>query len=324
MKPLKHPARHYIYYLFSKRSYDAATILAVLEDLDLPVPPENHPDWRTDRELFREEIKQAQRNFSQSFPKGYNPHDLKHKPTADFLRKHRIYDLWANDSFVAKATDLLLSPHMRRMAEIMLLGPLDTPGIARRIRDQFGLTDAEVNGRVVQCFAHYYWNYDILSRDEWAFVLQWRAAQRQKRITNGDKVFLVGGNDVTDYTFALNLPRNAMGIAMTVFAATGQAEALKESVMFRSLRDTALLEFMKAAITIPRSGIGKSQAMQLLMSQVVSAQEQLDMRRGASAELMDELHKIETDYDRGKLATVHQLPVVRHNVIEADIVKEQA
>lgn len=322
MKPLRHPARYYIYYLFSKRTVDSNTIVQTLDDLDLLVPPKDHPDWKEDHKLFVAEIKAAQLALSTTFPANYNPHDLKHKPTVEFLRRHQILDMWSRDKFVAGASEILIDPHLRRMVEVMLLGPLDATSIAKRVRDRFELDEVQMNARVIQSYAHYYWDHRAMNREQWKYVLNWRAAKNQKRISNGEKTFLVGGEDVTDLQLALGAPRTSAGAALTIYAATGSSESLKESTMFRTLRDFSLIEFMKTYITMQRSGIQKAQAMQQLMSQIVSAQEQLDMRRGASAELMEEFQKIETDYDRGKLATVHQLPVSR--VIDAEIVKDTA
>jgi hypothetical protein len=42
-----------------------------------------------------------------------------------------------------------------------------------------------------------------------------------------------------------------------------------------------------------------------------TATEELDKHRGASAELLDELRKMQPVYDRSSVATIHDLPISR-------------
>ena len=78
--------------------------------------------------------------------------------------------------------------------------------------------------------------------------------------------------------------------------------------MFRYVRDCCFMEFIKVAAT-KYPGMGKSTAMQQLVASLISAQEQVDMRRGGSAELLDELRRMETRYDSRRLTTAEELPL---------------
>ena len=78
--------------------------------------------------------------------------------------------------------------------------------------------------------------------------------------------------------------------------------------MFRYIRDCCFMEFIK--VTSARApGMGKSNAMSGLVSSLIAAQEQVDMRRGGSAELLDELRRMETRYDERRLTAAAELPL---------------
>lgn len=282
---LGHPARYFIFYLLSKRQYTCAGVIAQLMKQNMPLPSDEK-----DLERFTSSIRDAQK--SMVFPPNFDPRDLKHVPSMMWLRQHRIYDIWAGEPEVTYAIDLLDQPSIRRELEVMLLGPLKFADIATRLADLHGLDSSVMNVSTVRYYAHYFWNTEALSMQQWPKML--------KNIPESE-----------DYFAVFSAPRSQVGAAMSVYVATrGGSGIPKEHVMFRYLRDCCFMEFIKVAAT--RSpGMGKATAMQQLVSSLIAAQEQVDMRRGGSAELLDELRRMETRYDDRRLTTAEELPLHR-------------
>lgn len=282
---IEHPARYYIYYLFSQRRYRAHEVVAFLRRQNMPVPQEEGL-----LQIFIETLAKVQAELV--FPPNFDPTRCKtHEPTAQWLREHRIYDMWAGEPNVMFAFDILDMPAIRRSLEIMLLGPLALPAIARRLADVHGLDPDVLNVGTVRYFAHYFWNMECVSAIKQPVIL------RQMQ------------GDSEDYFAVYNAPRSQIGASMSLYIATrGGSGVPKEAEMFKYMRDCSFMEFIKTAAT-RYPGMGKATAMQALMTCVISTQEQVDMRRGGSAELLDHMRRLQTRYDERKLTTVSDLPL---------------
>lgn len=195
---------------------------------------------------------------------------------------------------VRAAYDYLLDPQVSRMLMVLLLGPISYSAIAHRVGKHFGLDHMVMNPKVVRFFAHYFWNHDLLNTAKWRVLLRdWMLY------------------DTTDMTMAVSAPRSNVGAALTIcMADQGVSESLKEVVAYRYVRDAAFMEFAKATTSL-YTGMNKSIAMSTLVDAMVKGQEQLDQRRGGSAELLEELRRIEATYDASKLTTIKELPLER-------------
>jgi hypothetical protein len=110
-----------------------------------------------------------------------------------------------------------------------------------------------------------------------------------------------------DYMMALTATNDAAGAAITLMAA-GAPGSLSNVVVFQAMRDNFFRMFMEHSLQ-DRPSLARTQGAYFAYQGVRDSEEQLDKFRGASAELLDELHKIETIYDRRKLTTVNELPL---------------
>jgi hypothetical protein len=286
IEELEHPARYYVYYLFSQRRYRTHEIIAMLRRQNMPVPAEE-----AKYAIFEDTLKRLQSALV--FPPNFDPTRYNaHAPTAEWLRKYRIYDMWAREPNVTYAFDILDIPSVRRSLEIMLLGPLSLPDIARRLSAVHGIDPSILNVGTVRYYAHYFWNMECVPLPKQPEIL------RQMQ-----------GVDNEDYFAAYNSPRSQVGASMSLYIATrGGSGVPKEAEMFKYMRDCSFMEFIKTVAT-RYPGMNKATAMQALLSSVIAAQEQVDMRRGGSAELMDHLRRLETRYDERSLTTAADLPL---------------
>lgn len=299
MIDIEHPARFYILYLLSRRQYRVQDILIELLRQNFPIPREEY-EYAT----FQRQILAAQQQLQ--FPAGYNPRKRDHAATAAWLQHHRIFDMWAMGPDIVSACDILDQPSLRREVEIMLLGPLRYGDIAKRIAALHGFDPAVMNAAVIRNYSHYFWNMEALSMQKWPSLLY-------------------GMPSADDYVAVLAAPRSQVGAALSVYVATrGGSGIPKETVMFRHVRDSCFMEFIKVTAT-RYPGMQKSTAMQGLVSSLIQAQEQVDMRRGGSAELLDELRRMETRFDERKLTSAEELPLYSLPAdVEADLEKENA
>jgi len=294
---LEHPARYYIFFLLSRRRYTWKEILAQMVRQNMPVPRDSRGF-----DEFTAALQQAQ--LEMQFPANFDPKNSSHVPSAKWLQQHRILDAWAEEPEVSYAFDLLDQPSIRRELEIMLLGPLNYIDIASRLASLHGLDPAVMNVATVRYYSHYFWNIDAVSAQKWPAVIASIAASE-------------------DYGAVFAAPRSQVGAAMSVYIATrGGSGIPKEQVMFRYVRDCCFMEFIKVAAT-KAPGMGKANAMQGLVNSLIAAQEQVDMRRGGSAELLDELHRMEQRFDDRRLTTVAELPL-HHLPMEQEHEKENA
>lgn len=291
---IKHPAKYYILYLLSKRSLGPQEIVDKLSKLGFPLP-------LTDSQilLFAGSISAEARDLV--FPPGYNPRGYKkHKPTEEFLRQNNILDLWTKDPYVLSAIKVLKTPNLRRMLEVMLLGPLRYEDISNRAIQRFGLGRKEMNARVVREFAHYFWNYDALNRGEWLEILRSWYPQISE----------YGDTTSMELQASFNAPRNTAGAALTLWLAdSGAGEPMKETTMFKLTRDISFWGFMQQAFNGRPMTESKSKSLQALLDSTIRSQEQLDQRRGGSAEVLEELRRFETIYDSGKLTAINEIPL---------------
>lgn len=305
---LRHPSRHYIYYLFSRRAFDVATIIAKLEDLRLPVPYQGSDGEESLKKFASALLSERER---MEFPPNYSPLRLNDETRA-FLKSWRIYDIWAGAEHVKRALDLLDEPQPRRMVEVLLLGPLSIPDIAYRVRRRFGLPEERMNTQVVRSYMHYFWDYGALTPVEW------------KELTFKG---MTGFNH--DYRLALDAPRTPAGAGLAIAAADrGGGASLSPVEMYTTIRDSGFRMFMEHVINGKPGDMFRTQGAMHALSIVTQAEVELDKHRGGSAELLEELNKIETVYDTERIRSAKELPSVRESLpsvidVEGEVLEEE-
>lgn len=285
---LHHPARHYIHYLLSRRTLSIRNLLEHLGDLNFPLPQE-----RAGIEDLVGDLQRLQKDMK--IPAGFNPTDPNPNPaTAAFFERWKVGAMWRRDPFVKHATDALMEPHIRRSLEVMLLGPLNVAAIANRLVDRWSMSPDVMNARVIREFSHYYWLYSSMNVSQW----------RNFFFTHYPK------GDHSDLLMALNAPRTGAGAALTLAVSDRGADSLSSADAYNAFRNTAFVMYMQHA-TMERPSLARTQGAFFALQTFRMAEEELDKTRGASAELLEELRKMETVYDRGRVLTIREVPVLR-------------
>lgn len=288
MLGIKHPARHYIYFLLSRRVFDTTTIVESLQQLGLPGPPKDSEALDT----LLEQMALVRREMS--FPATFNPRATElSAATAVFLRKWAIAGAWRKDPYLDCAVDLLCDAQLRQALQLMLLSPLSPLTIANRLRDRYELPDYAMNAGIVRAYGHYFWDQGALSTAEWQVFLQ--------------KYYPL---EKFDYISALQAPRSPAGAAFVLAMADRDASLLAAAERYAVVSATGFRRFMEhmcSGETTPSQTYAAHAALNIMKL----GDDELDKHRGGSVELMEELKKMTTIYDKDKPLSIEDMRFMR-------------
>lgn len=273
---LKHPSRRYVLYLLSKQVHNAKGVIAQMEALGLHIP-RGHDDF----EDLTEEVLRRMRALN--LPKPFEPRAaVLPVPTERWLRDHRLYDIWRGDPAVGTATELLAEPNVRHLLELLLLGPLSATAIARRVGERYGLPAHVMNPRVVRAYAHYFWDVDALDPGEWRTFIQAYCPRV-----------------AIEYKAALGAPRSRAGAAFVVALADRDPQQLSAADRYEAASTMAFSMMMQHSLHgNERATTGQTYAAFTALNMMRMADEQLTLHRGASTDLINELQRFRTIYDK--------------------------
>lgn len=287
MPGIKHPARHYVNYLISRRIYDTATLARSMLFMGLPVG-----DTQEQIEELVKALKPLRREMV--FPSVFNPRDKKpSEATQRFLHKWSIVSAWTGDDHFGAAVDILSDAQLRHSLQLMLLSPLTAITIARRLQRRFDMPDSAMNAGVVRTFGHYFWDPGALSTAEWSTFL---AAHYPK--------------ESFEYLCALQAPRSTAGAAFALALADKDSNLLAPAERYALVSATGFRRFMEHAFSGDAS-VSQTYAALAALNIMRTGDEELDKYRGGSVELINELKRMETVYDSTKPMSLQDMAFVR-------------
>lgn len=121
-------------------------------------------------------------------PDPYIPEDPRHHDTRNWLKAHKIYDMWHPTKAVREAEMILRDVFLREKLEPFLLSSMSRRDIAHKLRK---FTSIALTGDGVDAFAHYFWNRSLLTQPQWMSYLEGHDhinAYRQGLLTAPDQV----------------------------------------------------------------------------------------------------------------------------------------
>lgn len=274
MSAIRHPARHYVHYLISRRIYNAKQVVEQLQQMTLPVPY-----YAGDFESFVQEVLHVRRDMRHPFP--FNPQARRPSDeTLAWLKEWRIHDIWRGSSLVATATELLVEPQIRYLLELLLLGPLTAGAIAERIAKRFTLPSSVMNSGVVRAYSHYFWDPNGLSPTEWQrFLSAYYNSYRE------------------EYCQALRAPRSPAGAAFVIALADRDPQLLDAAERYEAASSMAFGMMMHHALA-DRNSTSHTYAAFAALNMMRMADDELSKHRGGSSELLAELRQLKTVYDK--------------------------
>lgn len=301
---LRHPARHFIYYLISRQSHKIKALVEQLSELGIPLPQEGlrFQDFVKRLILIQKSMK---------IPGDFEPTAARpNASTMRFLNTWKIGSMWRKDVFTARAEDMLHEAPIRRSIEVMLMGPLQADHIAKRVRSRWALPEEVMNARVIRDYSHYFWNPNALHRAEWkSFFFECYPPK----------------TDNLDYAMAMNVSRSKEGAMLVLALSDRGADGLTNAEFYHMMRNASGLAFLQHAF-LEYPSVARATAMLSTITSFKMAAEELDKHRGGSAELLDELRKMEPVYDRSQVTSIYDLPIERHALpapIDATLVDDE-
>lgn len=104
-------------------------------------------------------------------PEDFQPYNLRHKTTVNWLRRHNIFGLWHPTKEVKEAHFILSDLCLRDRLEPLLLSNGSFKAIRERVRPQTCI-DITVGG--LKAFAHYFYNRRVMPQDMWIQYIHMR------------------------------------------------------------------------------------------------------------------------------------------------------
>jgi hypothetical protein len=293
---LKHPAHRYIAYLLSRRNRSASAVIDHLDSIDIPIPSN-----RAALDTFQKSISATA--AAMRIPHGFNPTaKVMSKETSAFLDRYGITEIWRGDRYVLAATDILFEPVLRRSLEAYLLGPLQPGHIALRLQSRYGLSDAAINSRVIRNYAHLYWDPMSMNHSDWRWFID---------------VFLGGYSRNEDLLNCLMAPRTSAGAAMSLAVVDRSLDSLSSAVIYSTMRDMAFRNYLESSLMMT-TGLSKAYASLAYFNAIKGAEDELARHRGTSREFLEEMQRIDAEFDKNKAISVREIP--RLPSVQLDII----
>jgi hypothetical protein len=217
-------------------------------------------------------------------PDPYVPDNPADRPTRDYLRLHKIYDMWFPNKGVREAQLILSDQFLREKLEPLLLSSMPHPTIARKLRRY---TSIALTAEGVTAFGHYFWNRKLLTQSQWMDYLQgmtFRNVYVQSLVTTCDMV-----SRHLPYVMGIKGPGNAFNSA--------EAAARMGQIAFKYALE---LEHRPATLD-------NTMALKNCMSTIEKAD--VIMRRSdvALRDVLRQFQKFRMKLDEAKIIDVHQL-----------------
>lgn len=159
---MRHPAEYFIrFQLIRNSALSDAQVLKNLQDWGFLAPPENYLGF------LRQELS------ANEPPVGFDPANRLDRPSMQYLRDQKVYELFFPTSAVEEAWANLTDTTRRMTVEQILLARLDFRVAARKVNEkhQWHLTEDGL-----RMHRHYFWNVQLLTFDEWGRYLYDRSA----------------------------------------------------------------------------------------------------------------------------------------------------
>lgn len=153
------------------------------------------------------------RGILQKIPEVFSPWDSKHRPTAAFARKHKIYSMLFPDAPVSEMREkILLAPQVREKLEAVLMAgvsPIDAAAHLRKIG--FSVSDLAIGE-----FRHYFWNSSLMGVGGWATYLQLDSTRRTTPLKDAYLLAVRSGPEAAAYRIGISRELDGKQIMLQV------------------------------------------------------------------------------------------------------------
>jgi len=113
-------------------------------------------------------------DMTQTRPGDYFPDNPHHKKSKEYLKYHRIFDMWYPTKEVRESNLILSDLFLREKIEPLMLSTITPSSIIRKVRKYTSIS-LTVGG--IGAYGHYYWNRNLMSKGEWLDFLRYRTGK---------------------------------------------------------------------------------------------------------------------------------------------------
>lgn len=111
-------------------------------------------------------------------PDGFKFHSKKHQATDEFMKSEKISTLWNPTKEDKRAMDELVDGNrlVKFGLHILLMGGIPHGVIAKKLNSKYRM-NPHLTSRMIDTYAHYFWNVTNTSHQEWEYLLMGNASQ---------------------------------------------------------------------------------------------------------------------------------------------------
>ncbi len=302
MGVIRHPARHYIHYLLSRRIYSTKGVIEEMGKLGLPVPKNLYAEsekprrqWpnsydETDFAVLCTDVLKVRQLME--FPANFEPQKKRpNEATRLFLEQWRIGAFWRMDTAVGHALALMTDAPIQSALELYLLSPLGYGEIARRLCARFALEPSVMNAAVVRAFGHYFWDSTALTPQQWKlFTSEYRPGE------------------VDQFHALLEAPRNEAGAAQAIGIIDHDFPLLPAVQRYEAVSAMMFSVFMRQAQS--RSP-GAAYAAYAAINAMRVADDEIEKHQGGTSDLIAEFQRIRVLHDQQAPMKITDAPFVQ-------------
>jgi hypothetical protein len=265
------PCEYFIKFLLSQQEHEPNAILQILEDFNLGTGG-----------LGISYIKRLQRDM-EPVPE---PWDLTDKdgPTREYLKKHKIHDLYFPHAHVQEAYGILSSAQLREDIEQLLLSPLRIEEVVKRINRHYNMT-MTIEG--AEAYRHYFWNKSLLSMQEWMEVLEGTP---------------MGSESITMLRVS---PDVAQSLVPWIAGMAGPPKTLNTGTVARRMRDIAFLKVLE--IERQPATLAHSKMMKNYMDVVRGAEAEMRQSEVALKDVLKAFEKFRLRKDDNSVPSIEEV-----------------
>ena len=285
---MKHPAEQFIKYLMIRGMAQAQQLNTVLEEGGAAViqPTNAAADAQIMKSLDDWGFLPPEppylgllRNSLPPVPANFNPADRLNRPSIQYIRDQKVYDLFFSSAAMEEAWSIIQNPRHRQIVEQILMARCCNRAILQKINKKHNLMLTEDG---VRTFGHYFWNVDLLTFDQWGRYLYDRSAM------------------YADYMALLRAPPNLLFFKLQVEQQLESKDMIKQAqiIAFNNLQQVNL---------IPGTDSAKVKAIGVLIKSVVECDSALSASDAALSGVLKKFESFRMEHPQLPAPDIKQL-----------------
>ena len=113
-------------------------------------------------------------------PAGFDPANRLHRPSVQYLREQKVYEMFFRTPAVDEAWEILSSTSLRQMVEYILLNRACSKSLLQKVNKKHS---SHLTEEGVERYGHYFWNVDLLTFDQWGKYLYQKSSMAPDYLT---------------------------------------------------------------------------------------------------------------------------------------------